>query len=172
MLSFDASRQRSWLRLAVVPALLLALFAAGCGAGSKADGGQEPGKPASFAVAHGESIEDCLIEVGVQFAVLPHDIAFFEDAQRAGDVSEGGSAYDNVDKVDVRLLLSKRGGAKKWMLWYTQEPSSRSPEYVLRHQEAARAASSRPVFVAFALKPKFSFRKEIRRCVRFPLSPS
>ena len=174
MVSFDA-RTRAWLRRAAAATLLVSFLSTGCGGTGDETASQEgKGKPESYAVAHGEAIEDCLIEVGVQFAVLPHDIAFFEKARAAGDVREGSSAYDSVDKVAVRLLVAREGGAKQWMLWYSQpRSSSRSPEYVVRHLHPAGAAgSSRPAFVAFALKPKFSFRKEIRRCVRFPLSPS
>jgi hypothetical protein len=170
----EARWRGSWLWPAAVVALLVALFSTGCGTGGEATGGEEKEKPDSYAVAHRETIEDCLIEVGVQFAVVPHDIAFFERAQRADDVTEGGSAYDDMDEVDVRLLVSRRGGAKEWMLWYSQPlSSSRSPEYVVRHLDSQRAAAStEPVFVAFKVKPKFSFRREIRRCVRFSLSPS
>jgi hypothetical protein len=155
--------------------LLIGFVLIGCGTSDETtDRGGGGGKPDSYAASHGEAIQDCLVEVGVQFAVAPRDIAFFEDAREAADVAEGGSAYDSVDKETVRLLIAKKGGAREWMLWYSQPPPSspQSPVYVVHHLHAQGAASSRPVFVAFKVKPKFSFRKEIRRCVRFPLSPS
>jgi hypothetical protein len=172
MTGCDNRQPRAWLPPTTTAALLLVLISIGCGTGGATTPGKEA-KPDSYAVAHGETIEDCLIEVGVQFAVLPRDLAFFETARAAGDVAEGGSAYDDLDKVPVRLLVSRKGGAKDWMLWYS-EPSdpSRGPEYLVRHLKSLRAASAAPVFVAFKVKPKLSFRKEIRRCVRFPLSPS
>lgn len=173
MLSFIIRGRRSWLWLAAAAALLVNL-PAGCGTDGEATGQQEGRKPDSYAVAHGEAIQECLIEVGAQFAVLPRDIAFFEDARQAADVTAASSAYDDIDKVTVRLLVSKKGGAKAWMLWYSRSPSSsRSPEYVVRHLISLGAtASPKRGFVAFKVKPKFSFRKEIRRCVRFPLSPA
>jgi len=169
-----STRWGSWWWSVITVALLTAVLATGCGTDTESTGAEEGGKPDSYAVAHGETIEDCLIEVGVQFATDPHDIAFFEDARKGADVGEGGFAYDAIDKVDVRLLVSKREGAKRWMLWYSRPPSSSlGPEYVAHHLGSpAETASSAPVFVAFKVKPKFSFRKEIRRCVRFPLTLS
>jgi hypothetical protein len=166
---FRGWKKGLWLRPAAAVFLLLAFLSAGCGSGAQTTGKEAREKPDSYAVAHGESIEDCLIEVGVQFAVAPHDIAFFDKAREGGDVAEGGSAYDVIDKVDVRLLVAKQGGAKQWMLWYSLPPSSsRGPDYVAHHLTSQSAG---PIFVAFKVKPKFSFRREIRRCIRFPLFP-
>jgi hypothetical protein len=171
--SWGDRRQTPW-RWSATAALFILFALTGCGSSDEATDRGGGGKPDSYAVAHGEAIQDCLVEVGVQFAVAPRDIAFFEDAQRAADVAEGGSAYDSVDGETVRLLVAKKGGAKEWMLWYPLPPPSspQGPVYVVHQLHTQGAAPSRPVFVAFKVKPKFSFRKEIRRCVRFPLSPS
>jgi hypothetical protein len=125
--------------------------------------------------AHHETVQDCLIEVGVQFAVAPRDLAFFREARGAGDVVQIGSVRENQDDVVVRLLAARNGGAARWMLWYSQPPSSsKSPEEIINHPAGQEGGLYSPshTYVAFKVKPKLSFRKEIRRCVGFAMVPA
>jgi hypothetical protein len=151
-----------------------ALFVfAGCGGGGAA--GAEDANRHPQTTAPQETVQDCLIEVGVQFAVAPRDLAFFREARQAGDVVQIGSKRENGDDVVVRLLAARNGGAARWMLWYSQPPSSsKSPEEIINHPAGPEGGLYSPshTYVAFKVKPKRSFRKEIRRCVAFPLAQS
>lgn len=159
---------RSGLRIAVGSLVLLLL--SGCGEGGEESSEQ---RPLPGQVSLDETAFECLTEVGVQLAIAPGNLAFYKEAKAAGDVVEIGEEHDHRDEVVVRLLASKRGGPKEWMLWYSQPPSSsETPESIVDNRVDPSTMGFSPAtdpYVAFKVKPKYVFRKEIHRCVEFPL---
>ena len=154
----------------VLTAALIVL--GGCGGGAEeTSAAKEKLLPGQISL--NETVYDCLVEVGVQLAVAPRDLAFFRQAEAAGDVIQVGEESDHQDKVVVRLLASEGGGPASWMLWYSQAPSSSmSPEEIIRRPIGPADVGFSPAedpYVAFKVKPKYAFRKEIHRCVEFPL---
>jgi hypothetical protein len=145
------------------------------GCGSDREARTDASRLDSPTASHHETVQDCLIEVGVQFAVAPRDLAFLREARGAGGVVQIGSERENQDDVVVRLLAARNGGAARWMLWYSQPPSSsRTPEQIIDNPAGPEGGVYSPshTYVAFKVKPKSSFRKEIRRCVNFSMAPS
>jgi len=166
---------RSRWRLALCVAAFLALVTlAGCASGdTETQKAAEKEKLLPGQVSLDETVYECLVEVGVQVAVARRDLAFFRDARAARDVVQIGEEEDHQDDVVVRLLASRGGGAREWMLWYSQPAStSLNPEEILRLPLGPTDTGFSPAenpYVAFKVKPKESFRKEIHRCVEYPL---
>lgn len=170
-------RRRPGLR-SVVATLLVALLLASCGGGDTGETTQaeKTAKPKLLPgqVSLDETVFECLTEVGAFLAIAPRDIAFFRKAKATNDVVQVGEEHDRRDGVIVRLLASKRGGTKEWMLWYSQ-PSSSSldPESIVRQEIDPNVMGFSPEehpYVAFEVKPREYIRREIHRCVEFPLA--
>lgn len=172
-----AGGQLRWW-LAICAAGLSCLFWVGCGGETtetqtRKDAADQKLLPGQISLD--ETVYECLVEVGAQFAVARRDLAFFRDAEAADDIAQIGEKTDHRDDgVIVRLLASRSGGASEWMLWYSQPPgSSLDPEAIVESPTGISDLDFSPAkdpYVAFKVKPKYAFRKEIHRCVEFPLA--
>jgi hypothetical protein len=144
---------------------LLCLLLSSCGG---TDGAQSDKSKAAKPAVYRETIEECLIEVGVQFAVKPGDIAFLAHERRKHNVVERASKLDDQDGVVVRVLTARHGGPERWLLWYSQLPfESKSPSEIIKELPYRSNSTPTHFFVAFKIRAKPSFRHEIRRCVDF-----
>ena len=166
------SRCGRWL-LASCACVLGVFLLSACGSSKEDATAKEKAKPklAPGQVSLDETVHECLVEVGVQWAIAPRDLEFLRTAREAHDVAEIGSKYDKDDEVLIRLLASRREGPKKWMLWYSEPRSdSKSPEYIIHHPVGIEGGARSPerIYVAFAVGPDRAFRNEVRRCVDFP----
>lgn len=153
-------------RAIVAATVVLCLSISACGG----SGGSQSveSRAAKTTDTYRETIEECLIEVGVQFAVAPKDVAFLAHERRRHNVEERASKVDDQDGVVVRVLTAKRGGPKRWLLWYSELPSeSTSPSEIIDELPYRSASTPTHSFVAFKIRAKPSFRHEIRRCVDF-----
>jgi hypothetical protein len=175
------AKRRNRLSAASVACLCSLAIAtgSGCGDGSEAHKGNS-----SYAIDHGETVHDCLVYVGAAFAGSPDAVPFFWQAKRSGGVVRMGSAYDPRQGLKIKLLVPKEGGAKKWMLWYSQPPSaSQSIRQIIENWARwYRFPPTNPEknerldkhlqrnYVIFRDEPTPAFRKEARRCVNFPLA--
>lgn len=168
-------RSTGGARFALLAAVVL-LALGGCGSGSTGEEAAAPKpKPKLLPgqISLHETVQDCVTEVGVQLAIEPSNIAFFKRAREAHDVVEIGSKSESKNDVVVHLLASRSGGSRAWMLWYSQpQGEDRSPEEIIHHPAwpYSTAPAVSHTYVAFKVKPKQSFRKEIWRCVHFKLS--
>lgn len=180
MIAEGAKRRRLSLAAIAGVCLLVIMAGSGCGEGATAKG------PTSYAIEHGETVHDCLIRVGVTFAGSPNGIPFFWQAKRSGGVIQIGYALDSRQGLEIKLLVPKEGGAKKWMLWYSQPPSSSQSivEIIKGWARWYRLPSTDPEknerldehlhrnYVVFREEPTAAFRKKARHCVDFPLAAS
>ncbi len=155
------------LRSHIVVAVLAAGgLLSGCG-----DSGPSPQTDRTWTTASGsrrvERIEECLIEVGVQFAVTPRDIGFLARESKRGNVILRGQEFEARDNVVVRVFVARDGGAANWTLWSSQPPpGSRSPRQILEDfPRLSRRAEETHSYVAVKTHPKPSFRHEVARCV-------
>lgn len=159
--------------------ILVVAAGAGCGGGSSSAEGNS-----SYAIEHGETVNDCLVRLGASFAEAQDQISFFWQAKKSGGVVQVGSAYDPQQDLESRLFVPKEAGTEKWMLWYTQPPSSSQSmrEMISRWELWYRLTPTDPGkndhfdrhlhrnYVMWIIEPTRDFRKEARRCVRFPLT--
>jgi hypothetical protein len=154
--------------LLLLVAIVVALSLAACGgARQEATATAQPKSPAAMlgladSQRPNETIEGCLIEVGVQFAVAPQNIAFLYRERRKGDVLVQGVGFEEETRVVVKVLTAKHGGSARWTIWYAQPfPGSLSPRQVIE-QSPPRS------YVAFKVRPTPSFRHEVTECTAFP----
>jgi hypothetical protein len=153
--------QRLRQPLALLSAIVAGLLLSACGADSSKPEAAANTRTSATTTKYEETVEECLIEVGVQFAVVPHDIHFLAQARRNQNVLDRGFEHESQDNVVVRVLTARDGGPEKWTIWYSQPPSeSLSPRQILEE-------SPPNSYVAFKTWPKPSFRHEVSRCVEF-----
>lgn len=160
--------------------LTLVVGAGGCGSRE----GQVRGN-SSYAIEHGETVHDCLLKIGgASFVQAPNRIPFFWRAKKSSGVVEVGSAYDPQQGLEIHLLVPKDGGAKRWMLWYSQPPSSSQSIFEITSRWALwyKLPRSDPHkndrfdkhlhrnYVVSVVRPAPRFRREARHCVNFPLT--
>jgi len=171
-------RKAKRLSLTAIVSLCVFTLLGGCGSGGDPDHGNS-----SYAIEHGETVHDCLLKIGgATFVQAPNRIPFFWRAKKSNGVIEAGSAYDPQQGLEIHLLVPKVGGAKRWMLWYSQPPSSSQSilEITSRWALWYKLPPSDPHkndrfdkhlhrnYVVSVVRPAPRFRREARHCVKFP----